>query len=85
MVLGVNFESISLMKLRDFVRAKAIGYPILTEQPGPDGQFGYIPGLPVTYLISPQGELVAEHVGMVTAEMLEKVIASKKAELASAL
>lgn len=77
-VLGVNFESIEIPRLRSFVGELAINYPVLLEPPGANGQFGYIPGLPVTYLVSPEGELIAKQVGMITGDLLERVIKAQK-------
>ena len=35
---------------------------------------GVVPGLPTSYLVSPEGELVARQVGMVDREMIERYI-----------
>lgn len=71
-VLGVNFEDISVEQLKDFVESIGITYPVLRQQPGPRGAFGSIPGLPTSYLINPQGELAARNVGPLTAEVIER-------------
>jgi len=77
-VLGVNFESVSLKKLRQFSEEYFINYPVLRTTPGPRGELGDIPGLPTTYLISPQGEIAARQVGGVTAKMITDFIARQR-------
>jgi thiol-disulfide isomerase/thioredoxin len=76
-VLGINFEDIDRESLKGFVEDYFISYPILMEKPGPSSVLGDIPGLPVTFIISPQGELVARQVGSVTGQRLESIIASQ--------
>ncbi|MCW8891487.1 MAG: TlpA family protein disulfide reductase [Sedimenticola sp.] len=73
-VVGVNMEDISLEQLKVFLEDMFISYPILLAPSDGRTTLGRIPALPTTLLISPQGELVARHVGTVTAEMIEKMI-----------
>ena len=59
-----------------------INYPIIPmrKDDKPDSLLlGAIPGLPTTYLISPEGKLVARNVGPLTGEMIESFINRKKA------
>ncbi len=73
-VVGLNLEAISLDKLRDFVEEQFISYPILRLGRRPARMLGRVPGLPTTFLISPEGEIVARWVGPVTREILERAI-----------
>lgn len=74
-VLGVNMEQVDPQTLRQFVDDNMISYPVL---PGTrEAEVGPIPGLPTTYLITPEGKLVARQVGMVTAEGIEAFINKK--------
>jgi len=79
-VLGVNFEDISLNALKQFSEEYFINFPVLRTRPGPDSALGPIPGLPTTYLVSPEGEVVARQVGPVTAELIADFIAQQTAE-----
>ena len=79
-VLGVNFETVGVKKLRQFAEEYFINFPILRSTPGPSGELGDIPGLPTTYLISPEGEIIARQVGGVTAKLLTDFIASQVSE-----
>ncbi|WP_297529325.1 TlpA disulfide reductase family protein [Thiohalobacter sp.] len=84
-VLGINYEDIDPRRLRAFIEEYFISYPVLVSSdmapPHPDMPVG---GLPTTYIISPEGELVARQVGTVTAELLEKYLARKQQERAGA-
>lgn len=69
-VLGVNFEDISLNGLKQFSEEYFMNYPVLRTKPGPNSSLGPIPGLPTTYLVSPSGEVVARQVGPITAKLI---------------
>jgi thiol-disulfide isomerase/thioredoxin len=76
-VLGVNFENIGNNGLRQFTEEYFINYPVLHMPPGPSSALGPIPGLPTTYLVSPEGEVVARQVGPVTAKLISDFIAKQ--------
>ncbi len=73
-VLGVAYEQISVERLRKFAKKFAINYPILMVEPGSSEVLGPIPGLPTTYLVSPEGKVVAQQAGMITGKAIEKFI-----------
>ena len=73
-VIGINLEDIALTRLKSFVENQFISFPILREKPGPRTVLGAVPALPTSYLVSPEGELVARQVGKVDAEMVERYI-----------
>jgi len=73
-VLGIDFEEVDKKFLRQFVDENFITYPILISKPAARGPFGPIHGLPTTFLISPQGEVVASKTGGVTKQDLEESI-----------
>ncbi len=79
-VLGVNFEDISHNALKQFSEEYFMNFPVLRSKPGPDSALGPIPGLPTTYLVSPEGEVVARQVGPVTAELIAEFIAQQTAQ-----
>ncbi len=78
-VLGINFEQVDGDYLREFVDEYFISYPVLVPQRGIERLFGRIRGLPTTFIVSPQGEVVHRHVGSVTREYLESVITQLRA------
>ncbi len=75
-VWGVNFEDAPEKKIKDFLDDFMVSYPILLAEPGRNSYFGEVIGLPTTYFISPEGELVHTLVGMVTVEYIEKIMNS---------
>ncbi len=75
-VLGVNLEDIDKAALSAFVDEQFLSYPILLAGARPaHGQLlGPINGLPTSYLISPEGKVVARQEGPVTARDIEDFI-----------
>lgn len=75
-VVGVNFEDIDIPQLKTFVEDYFMSYPILHMNPGPRSELGIISGLPTSFLVSPDGVLVAKQTGPVTAKMIKDFIDS---------
>ena len=73
-VVGINFESIERKDLKEFVTTKPIPYAVLSTEPVEKTPLGPVPALPVTYIIDPQGNVVAGEIGIVTRENLENYI-----------
>jgi hypothetical protein len=59
-----------------FVDDYMISYPV-TAYDKSSPVLGPVPGLPTTYLINPNGEVVGRQVGMVDAQSLEDFIAQQ--------
>ena len=78
-VLGVNMEDIGLENLREFVDEQFLSYPILRGSPLMPGVLGPISGLPTSYLVSPEGVVVAEQMGPVTERAISKFIVNYEA------
>jgi thiol-disulfide isomerase/thioredoxin len=74
MVIGINAELISRNRLQTFLEDYFISYPIFISKPGQQSELGLIPGLPTTFMVTPQGKVVARQVGTVTQDMLEQFI-----------
>ena len=77
-VVGINFETIEAKNLKEFVEKKTIPYTVLSTVHVRDTPLGPVPALPTTYIINPEGKVVAGEIGMVTRENLEDYIAQKK-------
>ena len=77
-VVGINYEAIDRKKLKKFVDTKPIPYPVLSTLPVRKTPLGPVPALPATYIINPQGKVVAGQIGIVTRENLEAYIAQQK-------
>ena len=74
MVIGINAEHISQQRLQTFLDDYFITYPNFVSGPTQQSELGLIPGLPTTFLVTPEGDVVARQVGPVTREMIEQFI-----------
>lgn len=79
-VLGVNHEYATLKELRNFNKRYKISYPVLRATPRIPSINGALLGLPTTYLVDPQGMIVATQSGPVSVEMLENYISRASGE-----
>jgi len=78
-VVGVDYEDLPALQLAGEVKKLGISYPVMQADPSVNPSFGDVPGLPTTFLINPQGELVAKQTGPITATALESYIRRKSA------
>ena len=74
LVIGINTELIGKQQLRDFLEDYFITYPVVSSGPTQKSELGLIPGLPTTFLVTPEGEVAARQVGPVTQDMIEQFI-----------
>lgn len=76
-VLGVNYETSDVAKVKAFLDEQLIKFPIVRQKGGADGKntpFGPLKGLPTSYMVSPEGKVLAARTGMVDQKMLESFI-----------
>lgn len=76
-VLGVNHEVMAPEKVKNFSEELMINYPIVRFKGDFDNSktpFGKLKGLPTTYMVTPEGKVVAARTGMVDDKMLKKFI-----------
>ena len=73
-VLGINFEEIDASEAKAFAKSQAINYPVLKVGDKPLIPFEPLRGLPTTAVVSPEGEMLANHAGPITRAMLEQFI-----------
>lgn len=72
-VLGLDFEEIERADLEAFLRDHPAGYPIApVDVYDPPAAFPVPRGLPMTYLIAPDGTVAKAFVGPVTGEDIER-------------
>lgn len=74
MVIGINVENSSPGQIEEFLDTYFITYPIYIAPLAQRSELGSIPGLPTTFLVSPEGKVEARQVGSVTSEMIEGFI-----------
>ena len=69
-VVGIAFEKTPIDEIRSFVASFGVNYPVLIIGEEPLVPMEPLKGLPSTFLISPQGQVVHSHVGPVTENQL---------------
>lgn len=79
-VLGINFEDISAAEAKAFAKKWKINYPILKVGKQPVTPFEPLQGLPTTAIVTPTGDIVANHAGPITRDMLEEFIGKESAK-----
>ena len=76
-VIGLAFEEIDPAELKAFVKKRPVVYPLaLIDVYNPPKDFDTPRGLPLTYLIAPDGRIAGKVMGPVTRAELEKMIAA---------
>ena len=78
-VIGLSFEETELADVQKFLKENPVSYPVAqidTTEPPKD--FDSPRGLPMTYLIAPDGKIAEKFLGPVTSEMLSQAIAKKR-------
>ena len=75
-VVGLAYEETTTDELAAFMREHPVAYPIaLVDVYDPPKDFAAPRGLPMTYLIAPDGRVSKQYLGPVTARMIEEDIA----------
>lgn len=75
-VVGINYDFVSREETAKLALHYSITYPILPSEPDPYVHMGTQPVmvLPTTYIINPEGQVVAQLLGEQSQETLEKAI-----------
>lgn len=75
-VIGLAYEDTTVDALRDFLRDRPVVYPVALVGMTPPPGFATPRGLPMTYLVGPDGATVRRFLGPVTAAEIETAIAA---------
>ena len=76
-VVGLAYEDIEVAAMNDFLQQHPVVYPIaIVDTYAPPADFDTPRGLPMTYLIAPDGTVAKKVLGPVTARDIESVIAA---------
>ncbi|KRG67366.1 TlpA family protein disulfide reductase [Pseudoxanthomonas dokdonensis] len=74
-VVGLAYEDIEPADMQEFLKQRPVVYPIaIVDVYNPPADFATPRGLPLTYLIGPDGKLVKQFMGPVTARDVEMEI-----------
>ena len=80
-VLGVNYDGLQGEALQAAVEAFAIGFTVLAEDPAVRLKLPRSEGLPVTFIVDPQGRLQKQLMGEQTAAGLTAKLAELRGQL----
>ena len=76
-VIGLAYEEIEAADMRAFLEKHPAGYPIaLLDVYDPPADFDTPRGLPMTYLVDPQGKVAKKYLGPITSQELAADIAA---------
>lgn len=76
-VVGLAYEDIDAKTMREFLSERPVVYPIaIVDVANPPADFATPRGLPMTYLIAPDGKVAKQFLGPVTAREIETAIAA---------
>ena len=76
-VVGLAYEEIEAQAMRDFLITRPVVYPIIIlDVYNPPADFATPRGLPMTYLVAPDGTVAKQFLGPVTAHEIEAAIAA---------
>ena len=76
-VVGLAYEDIEVAAMRDFLLQHPVVYPVaILDTYNPPVDFETPRGLPMTYLIAPDGKVAKKILGPVTARAIETAIAA---------
>ncbi|MGO1002107.1 TlpA family protein disulfide reductase [Lysobacter sp. CA196] len=82
-VVGLAYEDIELADMQAFLKKHPVSYPIaIVDVADPPKAFDTPRGLPMTYLIGPDGKVAEKFLGPVDAKKIEAAIAKASAQVA---
>jgi Thiol-disulfide isomerase and thioredoxins len=73
-ILGMEAGETSPDELKQFVAQKKVAYPIIPTQDSTMFALGLVYGVPTTFIVNPEGEIVDTHTGAVTSAMLQNYL-----------
>lgn len=80
-VVGLAYEEIEPQAMLDFLKTRPVVYPVvILDVYNPPADFATPRGLPMTYLVAPDGKVAKHFLGPVTAHEIEAAIAAVGAE-----
>ena len=77
-VLGMDAGMDDTETLKAFIKDQGINYPIIPTQDSTMFGFGEVRGIPTSFVISPTGELVDTHIGILSYNDLESLVNPEK-------
>ncbi len=76
-VIGLAYEDITLADMKAFLQKHPVVYPVaIIDTYSPPADFATPRGLPMTYLIAPDGKVAKQFLGPVTAKDIDAAVAA---------
>ncbi|KAF1708788.1 thioredoxin [Pseudoxanthomonas kalamensis DSM 18571] len=76
-VVGLAYEEIEAADMQAFLQGRPVAYPVaIIDTFAPPADFATPRGLPMTYLIAPDGRVAKKFLGPVTAREIEDAVAA---------
>ena len=63
-VIGISMDDVPSREVQEFAKDVGITYPIVMGSSGMDAEYGGVPALPTSFVISPEGRVVQKHAGL---------------------
>lgn len=73
-VLGMDAGETPNNEMKQFIRQRGINYTIVPTQDSSMFALGLIYGVPTTFIVSPQGRIVDTHIGVITAQRIQRFV-----------
>lgn len=73
-VLGMEAGETPTDELKQFMEQKKIAYPVIPTQDSTMFALGLVYGVPTTFIVNPEGEIVDTHMGAITSAMLQNYL-----------
>ncbi|MBU0655469.1 MAG: TlpA family protein disulfide reductase [Gammaproteobacteria bacterium] len=77
-VLGMEAGETPTADLKQFAAQRRISYPVVPTQDSTMFALGLIYGVPTTFIVNPQGQIVDTHMGAITVAQLQNYIRQDK-------
>lgn len=73
-VLGMEAGETPVKDLKQFTDRRKISYPVVPTQDSTMFALGLVYGVPTTFIVNPQGQIVDTHMGAITARQLQNYL-----------
>ncbi len=73
-VLGMDAGETPDHEMRKFIQQRRINYTVVPTQDSSMFALGLIYGVPTTFIVSPQGQIVHSHMGVISVQQMQRFI-----------
>lgn len=73
-VLGMDAGETADHEMKQFIQQRGINYTVVPTQDSSMFALGLIYGVPTTFIVSPQGQIVDTHMGAITLQQMQRYV-----------